>query len=238
MKLAATAVSLAAVGALAPVATSLPWLRRTCLPGLAGIGPTGHVALTYDDGPDPVSTPHFLELLRRHDRRATFFLLGQHIAPHAELVRRMAGEGHELAVHGWDHRCLALRGSIGRLGDELRRTRDLIEAITGEQARWYRPPYGVLTTEGVLAARSAGLQTVLWTTWGRDWSARATPDSVVRLVRRDLAPGGTVLLHDTDRTSTPGSWRNTLGASETLLAEWARQGTPVGPLRDHWSATA
>lgn len=236
MKAAAAAVSLTALGALAPVVTSLPWLRRTCRPRLAGAGSTRHVALTYDDGPDAVSTPHFLDLLARHDRRATFFLLGAHVAPHADLVRRMAAEGHELAVHGWDHRCLALRPSVGRLGEELLRTRELIEAVTGDPVRWYRPPYGVLTTEGVLAARSAGLQTVLWTTWGRDWSARATPESVVRLVGRDLAPGGTVLLHDTDRTSAPGSWRTTLGASEILLSDWAQQGLDVGPLRDHWPA--
>ncbi|MGZ4472442.1 MAG: polysaccharide deacetylase family protein [Nocardioidaceae bacterium] len=144
----------AAVVQLAPALTSVAPLRRAALPRLAGIGGRRHIALTYDDGPDPVSTPAFLGLLDAYDVRATFFLLGAHVEENRSLVREMAAAGHELAVHGWDHRCLAWKRP-GRLADELRRTRDLVAEIGGRPVRWYRPPYGVLTAGGT-ARRAAG----------------------------------------------------------------------------------
>lgn len=221
----------------APALTSLAPLRRRTMPLLSGTSPLHHVAWTYDDGPDPVSTPRFLELLGRHGVSATFFLLGKHVRANAGLVREMSAAGHELAVHGWDHGCLALKRP-GVLAGELRRTRDTIEDLTGDPVAWYRPPYGVLTAEGLLAARRTGLRTVLWSTWGRDWSRSATPESIAHKVTRVLRPGGTVLLHDTDRTSAPGSWRRTLVASHMLLEDLARQGVAVGALRDHWPTPA
>jgi peptidoglycan/xylan/chitin deacetylase (PgdA/CDA1 family) len=217
---------------LGPAATAIAPLRRRALPRLSGINGSDHIALTYDDGPDPASTPAFLRLLAAHDVLATFFLLGRFVAENPILVQEMSVAGHELAVHGWDHRCLAWKRP-GTLTTELCRTRDLIRDLAGQQVRWYRPPYGVLTAEGMIAARRAGLQTVLWSSWGRDWRSRATPKSIVRTVVRPLRPGGTVLLHDTDRTSAPGSWRRTLAASDELLRRWSAEGVPTGTLTDH-----
>jgi hypothetical protein len=77
---------------------------------------------------------------------------------------------------------------------------------------------------------------VLWTAWGEDWSATATPESVLRTVRRDLTGGGTVLLHDSDCTSAPLSWRSALGALPDLLDGCARAGWRVGPLSEHGRA--
>ncbi len=216
----------------APSLASIGPARRRLAPRLSGIGRTAHLALTYDDGPDPHSTPYFLDLLERHGRRATFFLLGEHVARHPGLVAEMAQRGHELAVHGWDHDCvLPLRPR--RLLAELRETVALVEQVTGVRPQWYRPPYGVLSTPALAAAHAAGLRTVLWSAWGRDWEARATPERIVRTVERTLAAGGTVLLHDTDRTSAPGSWRRTLAASERLLARWEARPGGVGPLCEH-----
>ena len=230
------AAALAAGAAYAPAVLSLTPLRRRLAPGLAGLGAAPHVALTYDDGPDPASTPFFLDLLARHGRTATFFVLGRYAAAHPELVVRIAREGHELAVHGWDHGCVGTKRP-GRLRREVRDTAELLTGLTGQPVRWYRPPYGVLTTEALVAARAAGLRTVLWTAWGRDWEAGATPARIVATVERRLAPGGTLLLHDTDRTSAPGSWERTLVASGTLLDRWDRDRAVVGPLRDHWAPT-
>lgn len=223
--------------AVAPAAASLGPARRRLAPGLAGIVAGDHVALTYDDGPDPVSTPLFLDLLERHGRTATFFLLGEHVQRHPALVAEMTARGHELAVHGWDHACVLTR-SPARLADELVRTRALVEEVGGQPVRCYRPPYGVLGTHALLAARAAGLRTVLWSAWGRDWEARATPERIVRTLDRTLRPGGTVLLHDTDRTSAPGSWERTLLASRTLLARWEVDAWAVGPLREHGTSAA
>jgi peptidoglycan/xylan/chitin deacetylase (PgdA/CDA1 family) len=212
--------------------TSIAPLRRATMPGLAGMGRRDRVALTYDDGPDPAATPLFLDLLERQGVHATFFLLGRHAAEHQGLVREMAARGHELAVHGWDHRCVLVK-SGRELEADLARTVDLLHGISGERPAWYRPPYGVMSVPALRAARAAGLRTVLWSTWGRDWQRSATPERIVRRVERRLVPGGTVLLHDSDRMAAPGSWANTLSASARLLDQWAGRGLAVGPLRDH-----
>jgi peptidoglycan/xylan/chitin deacetylase (PgdA/CDA1 family) len=232
----ATTAGAAAVLQATPALTSIAPLRRALMPRLSGRSHRHHIALSFDDGPDPASTPHFLDLLADHGVRATFFLLGAHAEAEPGLVRDLADAGHEVAVHGWTHECLALVPPR-RLATELTRTREVLEETTGTPVRWYRPPYGVLTSAGIWAARRAGLQTVLWSAWGVDWAADATPSTIVDRVSAAVRPGGTVLLHDTDRTSAPDSWRRTLVATATLLDSWRDAGIPVGPLREHWSAS-
>jgi peptidoglycan/xylan/chitin deacetylase (PgdA/CDA1 family) len=114
---------------------------------------------------------------------------------------------------------------------DLRRARDLVEDRTGTPLRWFRPPYGALAASSLVAARATGLQTVLWTSWGRDWRAEATPETVAADVAATWHPGATVLLHDSDVTSAPGAWRSALGALPRLAEAW--DGLRVGPLREH-----
>lgn len=225
--------ALAAGVQLGPMVSSIPAFRRHAMRKLSGISSRRHIALTYDDGPDATSTPRFLDLLAEYDVRATFFLLGEHAMREPHLTREMAEAGHELAVHGWSHTCVAL-SRPGVLSGDVRRTRETLEDLTGRPVRWYRPPYGVLTAEGIQVARRSGLDTMLWSAWGRDWSRRSTPSSIEHTVLRTLRPGGTVLLHDSDRTSCPGSWRGTLAASRRLLERWRDEGLAVGPLCEHW----
>ncbi|WP_250564157.1 polysaccharide deacetylase family protein [Sphaerisporangium fuscum] len=230
------AVVPAAVAGLAllhagPAATWLPVVRRR-LPALAGLGSPGHVALTFDDGPDPVSTPRFLDELRRLECLATFFVLGEMLQRHPEVGRRIVAEGHELAVHGWRH-VNALLARPGRVTREVRGAAELAHAVSGARPAWYRPPYGVLSAETLCAARAAGLRPVLWTVWGRDWTSAASPASVMAALAPGLRGGATVLLHDTDHTSAPGSWRAALGALPEVVARCRAMGLRVGPLRDH-----
>lgn len=228
----ATAVTTAAVQ-FGPSIASIGPLRRRLLPGLAGTGDPGHVALTFDDGPDPASTPAFIEALAEHDVKATFFLLGRMLAQAPELGRELTDAGHEVAVHGWEHRPMPLRGPLATY-DDLARARDLIAAATGQAPRWYRPPYGVLSGPALLAARSLGLSPVLWTNWGKDWTRNATPETVLGTLTHRFEGGATVLLHDSDCTSAPGSWRNTLAALPALLEVVRSRRLAVGPLRDHF----
>ncbi|SFO70089.1 Peptidoglycan/xylan/chitin deacetylase, PgdA/CDA1 family [Amycolatopsis rubida] len=215
----------------APAAFFVPQLRT---PRLAGRGEFGHVALTFDDGPKPESTPRFLRVLEKLDVRATFFVLGRELAAAPELGQEIAAAGHEIAVHGWDHRCF-LRRSPKALHDELAHTVDLIELVTGTRPQWLRAPYGVFSASALVSARTLGLQPVLWSTWGFDWTSRATPRSVVRTVCRKLTGGGTILLHDSDVAAAPGAWRSALGAVPVLVSECRERGLAVGPLREHAS---
>jgi peptidoglycan/xylan/chitin deacetylase (PgdA/CDA1 family) len=228
----ATGTALVLAAHAAPALTSIAPLRRRLLPGLSGQGRPDHVALTFDDGPDPRSTPAFLELLHARGVRATFFLLGEMLSKAPDLGAELVAAGHEVAVHGWQHRCLLVRGPRGTY-DDLARARDLIGTVTGRQPRWFRPPYGVLTTSALRAAQRLGLTPVLWTAWGRDWEARATPESILATVTGPLRGGGTVLLHDSDCTSAPGSWRRTLAALPALIDGVRARNLRVGPLADH-----
>lgn len=233
----AAAVSVAAVGAahLVPSVATIPWLHRRFAPALSGVTPGSHVALTFDDGPDPASTPQFLAALDDLDVRATFFLLGARVREHPDLARRIADAGHEVAVHGWVHTPHLLRTPWGVYAD-LHRTRGAIRAATGLEARYWRPPNGIVTGAGLAAARLLALRPVLWTADGRDWQARATPATVTARVQAQLRPGGTVLLHDSDITSAPRSWTAALGALPEIVQRCRSLGWPVGPLGEHWPA--
>ncbi|MET9089514.1 polysaccharide deacetylase family protein [Streptomyces sp. NPDC004237] len=234
----ASAAALPALAALhaAPVASTFGPLRNRVMPKLAGQGRPDHIALTFDDGPDHLSTPHFLRLLDARGVRATFFLLGSMLVRSPGLAREMTDAGHEIAVHGWHHRPLLLRGPRATYED-LARARDAVAAATGHPPTLFRPPYGVMTTSAHLAGRRLGLTPVLWTCWGEDWRRRATPRSVYDTVLRDLRGGGTILLHDSDCTSATGSWRTTLTALPRILDACQEGGRQVGPLREHGPRT-
>ncbi len=217
---------------VAPAASS--WRQARCLltPRLAGVGADGHVALTFDDGPDPVSTPAFLDALDRLDWRATFFVLGSQVRKAGDLTREIAERGHEVGVHG-DRHTSHLRRPMGWTTRDVTSARDIIAETTGISPTWFRPPYGALAASSLVAARSAGLRTVLWTCWGRDWRADATAESVTATVEAGRRPGATVLLHDSDVTSSPGSWKSALDALPRLATRWRAEGLTVGTLSEH-----
>ncbi|MEU5089356.1 polysaccharide deacetylase family protein [Streptomyces sp. NPDC021356] len=225
-------IAVVAAAHIVPAATWLPRFRSACFPRLAGHGGPGHIALTFDDGPDPATTPYFLDALDRLDVRATFFVLGESAARHPALTRSVTERGHELAVHGWAHS----RPWLPAPGRDLRETARAVRVVhdlTGHRPLWYRPPYGILTAGRWAAARRLALRPVLWSAWGRDWTADATSASVHANVTADLRGGGTVLLHDTDRASAPGCWHAALTALPGLVAHCRDAGWEVGPLAEH-----
>jgi peptidoglycan/xylan/chitin deacetylase (PgdA/CDA1 family) len=120
--------------------------------------------------------------------------------------------------------------------DDVRRAHDTV-AAAGALPSFYRPPHGALSPEGLVTARRLGMRTVLWTAWGRDWRADATPASVRTDVAAGRLDGGTVLLHDSDCASAPGSWRTTLAALPLLADLFAERGLAVGPLSRHFSGS-
>jgi peptidoglycan-N-acetylglucosamine deacetylase len=201
-------------------------------PRLVGVGRPGHVALTFDDGPDPVSTPEILSSLDDLGWRATFFMLGDMVRRFPTVAQEVAAAGHEVAVHGDLHRNM-LRRTPRTTERDVAAAYDTVAAATGVEPRWFRPPFGILSFSALRAARRHGMTTVLWTTWGRDWRREATPQTVVDDVMRRYVDGGTVLLHDSDCQSYPGSWKATVGALPRLADEFAARRLIVGPVGDH-----
>lgn len=210
------------------------WRAARCrvLPRLSGVGSPGHVALTFDDGPDPASTPQVLDALEGLGWKATFFCLGCQVRRSPGLTRELVARGHEIAVHGDNHRSHLLRSPRATVAD-VAKAKDCIEEVTETAIRWFRPPYGGVALPSLLAGRESGLQMVLWTTWGVDWRPDSTGESVAGNVERTFHPGATVLLHDSDITSAPGSWRSTLDALPLLAERWDAAGLVVGTLSDH-----
>lgn len=225
------AAALALTAHAAPAGTWLPGLRRRCFPSLAGLGHPCHIALTFDDGPDPRSTPYFLRVLDQLSTRATFFVLGESLLRHPELGRDIVGRGHELAVHGWTHSRPWLP-TVVRDTREVSRAAEVVQGISGVRPLWYRPPYGILTGGRWTAALQSGLRPVLWSAWGRDWTEGATPEGVLATVRSGLRGGGTVLLHDAD-LSASGRWRPALAMLPEMISGLRAEGLTVGPLVDH-----
>jgi peptidoglycan-N-acetylglucosamine deacetylase len=228
----AAAVAGLAVAQAGPGITGIGPIRMRAFRSLAGEGSPGHVALTFDDGPDPSSTPEFTQLLADRKVRATFFMLGSMIAKSPRLAAEIAAAGHEVGVHGWDHRYLPARSPRAARSD-LTRAAELIADVTGIWPRLFRPPYGVLSGPALLTARELGLTPVLWGAWGREWTSGSTSQSVMQTLLRGLDGGVTVLLHDSGCMSPPGAWQAGLGAVPLLLDECERRGLAVGPVSEH-----
>ncbi len=186
-------------------------------------------ALTFDDGPHPQGTPAVLEQLALHDVRATFFLVGEQVLRNPSIPAEIIAAGHRIGLHCHRHRNL-LRLAPWQVREDLARAQVAIEDAAGISPELYRPPYGILNASALRLARSAGRRTLLWTHWGRDWEARATPESIAARVTDNLEEGSILLLHDADDYSAPGSWRRTALALPRVLDVLADSGLqPVSP---------
>lgn len=232
--LAASASTAAVIGTVHafPAVSAVGPLRRALAPRLCGDGSAGGVALTFDDGPDPASTPAFLRSLERLGWKATFFMLGSMAQAAPGLAKEIVAAGHEVALHGSEHRNHLARSPSWVLNDLGKGYAQVSEA-SGCQPMWHRPPYGVVSGATVLAARRLGTPIVLWGAWGRDWRAKATSQTVLADLRRTMAGGSTLLLHDSDCTSAPGAWRSALGVLAPLAEHLEQQNLAVKTLSAH-----
>ncbi|HWA67652.1 MAG TPA: polysaccharide deacetylase family protein [Mycobacteriales bacterium] len=231
VEIAAVAVGAAAAVQIVPAGTWLPGLRRVVAPPLCGPMPPGSVALTFDDGPHPQGTIAILDELDRLGWPATFFVLGSQARRYPDVVVETLRRGHRIGLHGDQHRYTIARTPWGIAAD-LRRGRDTVAEVVGESPRWWRPTYGVMSGPSYLASRALGLRPLLWSSWGVDWQADATPESVVGHLESGRLSGGTMLLHDSDVTSAPGSWRTTLAALPLLAERLAQRHLTVAAIGD------
>lgn len=154
----------------------------------------GRLALTFDDGPDPVYTPRVLDLLADYEAKATFFCLGRQLEAHPELARRIRADGHLLANHSWSHADLT-KLPQHRVWDEIARTQEVLEAIAGAAPRWFRPPFGAVDETVRQTVRAQHLDLILWTVDSRDWTGLDHDGIVGEVVPRLLRPYEIILLH-------------------------------------------
>lgn len=252
--LAAVLAGAAVVGHAGPSVLGRGRWRERVVPGLLGRGAPGGVALTFDDGPHPEGTPAVRRALDALGVRATFFLLGSQVERHPGAVAALLADGHEVALHGHAHRNHLARTAPALVADlegaRAAVVRDAVasglDAVDVEAGlRFTRPPYGAVSGGTLLAARAARLRPVLWTAWGRDWLGhgheRVTATVLAGLDRDAPGPaggGGTVLLHDSDCTSAPGSWRDAVAALPGVVAAVRDRGWELRPLSEHLGGPA
>lgn len=154
-----------------------------------------YIALTFDDGPHGPRSNHLLDLLKHLQVPSTFFLVGKQIALYPGIVQRMVIEGHEVGNHTYHHYRLP-RIPLEEVAGELNTTRDLVQTIIGTRIRLFRPPGGEYNAAIQRVVEQNGYATILWTDDPADFAAGRTPKQIEGFVKRDITPGGIILLHD------------------------------------------
>jgi len=199
-----------------------PTIRRT--------GDANSVGLTFDDGPNPRITPSLLDLLGKHQARATFFLVGKHVREFPALAKEIAERGHTIGNHTDTHPSLTFL-SRERIACELAQCEEAIQAATARQTRWMRPPYGFRGPQlnGVVKSRG-GAGVVMWSVTGYDWKPQPAERLIERL--RKVRGGDIVLLHDADHRLPQGDRRWTVEALGYWLPRWRDAGLRFAGLDD------
>lgn len=168
------------------------------------IGPSdkNQVALTFDDGPDPVYTPQILDVLAKYNVKVTFMIIGDQAKKHPEIIKLIISQGHELGNHTISHP-EAPKFTREELEKQVSDNHALLQKITGKKIHFFRPPYGYFDVAFFMTCQQQGVNVVLWSIVPRDWEK---PDAsiITKRVLDQIEPGSIVLLHDGggDRSQT------------------------------------
>ncbi|MFG1298569.1 polysaccharide deacetylase family protein [Xanthobacter sp. V3C-3] len=182
-----------------------------------------YIALTFDDGPSPETTPQLLQILRERNVKATFFVLGNMVAKHPEVLKMIADEGHEIGSHSWSHPQLTRISQAG-VDKELGNTSEAIFQVTGKKPIYLRPPYGSMKpTLRTYIEDKYGLTIVNWAVDPNDWKNRNT-QAVYDAIMAQVKPGAIVLSHDIYPT--------TVAAMPRVIDDLIAKGYKFGTISD------
>ena len=152
------------------------------------------IHLTFDDGPDPNTSPKILEVLKKHNKKATFFCIGEKIEKHPNIIKQIVEDGHEIGNHSYSHSNFFDFYGTSRVIKKLEKTNQLIKNITGKECNIFRPPYGVTNPNIAKAVKKLKMESVGWSIWSLD----TVKDKKAVLKRLEKAkPGDIILFHDT-----------------------------------------
>ncbi len=186
----------------------------------------GKLYLTFDDGPNPSTTPGLLSLLEAEQVPATFFLIGQQIARHRELGKQIVSAGHTVGNHSYQHEFMPGM-PLKRVMEEINQTNILLEEIAdGNVRKLFRPPYGILDKRIADCVKEAGMSIVYWTLVPEDWQ-NVGADRIVERVTKKMAPGSVIVLHEGTSIA-----EQTLGATKQIITRAKARGFQFCPLPD------
>jgi peptidoglycan/xylan/chitin deacetylase (PgdA/CDA1 family) len=158
------------------------------------------IALTFDDGPQEIYTPQILDVLKKYNVKATFFLIGKNVENYPELTKRIVDEGHGIGNHTYDHPDLRLQNQR-QIKQQLEKTERAIINVTGAKTHLFRPPYGVDSNASLREIESSGYTVVKWSVSGLNGRQDAPFDKIVHRVVDNVQNGSIILLHDGNRLS-------------------------------------
>lgn len=180
------------------------------------------IALTYDDGPNDPHTLKLLEVLAKHDVRATFFMIGRYVRQRPEIVREVARAGHVIGNHTFTHPLLIFESAAQTL-TQLLDCRSALQDAIGEHSNLFRPPFGGRRPATLRIARSLGLETVMWNVTGYDWNAPPAAEIERRVVHQTRG-GDVILLHDGGHRAMGADRAQTVIATENLIRRYKEEG--------------
>ncbi len=215
---AAAAAALTAMGyqSMAPTGQ---WYGRT----FTGLAPgTRQLALTYDDGPNDPHTQRLLEVLARHNVRATFFLIGRYVRQRPDIVREIVKAGHVVGNHTFTHPLLIFK-SEAELRRELTDCRAALQDAIGEHSNLFRPPFGGRRPAVLRIARELRLEPVMWNVTGYDWNAPPAA-TIERKITKQVRGGDVILLHDGGHREMGADRSQTVIATDHLIARYKSEG--------------
>jgi peptidoglycan/xylan/chitin deacetylase (PgdA/CDA1 family) len=184
------------------------------------------MALTFDDGPNDPHTMHLLDVLARHNAKATFFLIGKYVRLRPEIARAIQSAGHEIGNHTYSHPNLIL-ASAARLRQELEDCRKALEDALGTKTTLFRPPFGGRRPNVLRTARAMGLSPVMWSVTAYDWSAKSAEAIVGKVTQqvdsRRKPQGEVILLHDGGHLAFGTDRSFTIEATRLLLERYDKK---------------
>ena len=173
------------------------------------------LALTYDDGPNDPHTLRLIDVLARHDVKATFFVLGRFVAQKPEIVRALATAGHAIGNHSWDHPRLIF-ASNAELRRQVEQTQTAIFDACGVTPTLFRPPYGGRRPGTLATVRKMGLEPVMWNVTCYDWKPTSS-GKIVAHAQRQIRGGDVILMHDGDQRAMGADRSHTVEATDRLV---------------------
>ncbi len=214
-----TAVAAASAAGYQSMAPTGQWYGRTFAGGKRG---SKQIALTYDDGPNDRHTMNLLEVLAKHNVRATFFMIGSFVKQRPEVARAVAHAGHVIGNHTFTHPRLIFK-SAAETRSELAGCHQSLQDAIGEHSNLFRPPFGGRRPATLRVARELGLQTVMWNVTGYDWKGLPAA-AIEEKVDRQMRGGDVILLHDGSHRALGAGRAQTLVATENLIRRYSDQG--------------
>jgi peptidoglycan/xylan/chitin deacetylase (PgdA/CDA1 family) len=194
------------------------WYGRT-FTGLAG---GKKLALTYDDGPNETHTQRLLDILAKHDVRATFFMIGRYVQQRPEIARAVASAGHVIGNHTFTHPNLVLVSALQTRMQIEECQRALHDAV-GEHSNLFRPPFGGRRPESLRVVRSLGLEPIMWNVTAFDWKTTSA-ERVERNVLKQVNGGNVILLHDGSHRELGLDRSHTVEATDRLIRGYKSNG--------------